>query len=63
MNGGFVPATEIEILEEEKALIRAIELKNIPFYGVHPINTVRNSERLPRDKKKMIAAIDSGIRQ
>ncbi|MDJ0722148.1 MAG: radical SAM protein [Desulfobacterales bacterium] len=59
--GRFVPATELEILEEEKALIDAIELDDVRFYGVHPTNTVRISGRLPQDKTKMIAAIDAGI--
>jgi radical SAM superfamily enzyme YgiQ (UPF0313 family) len=61
--GSFIPATELEILEEEKALIHAIELNNVRFYGVHPTNTVRISGRLPQDKQKMIAAIDDGIRK
>ena len=59
--GSFVPATEMEILEEEKRLIEGIELENVLFYGVHPTNTVRISGRLPRDKQKMIAQIDAGI--
>ena len=59
--GAFTPATELEILEEEKALIGEIELENVRFYGVHPTNAVRVSGRLPQDKGKMIAAIDEGI--
>ena len=59
--GSFVPATELEILEEEKALIGAIELDNVRFLGVHPTNTVRISGRLSQDKQKMIAAIDESI--
>ena len=59
--GAFIPATELEILEEEKALIDAIELENVRFYGVHPTNTVRISGLLPQDKPKMMAAIDAGI--
>ncbi len=59
--GTFIPATELEILEEEKALIDAIELNDVRFYGVHPTNTVRVSGRLPQDKPNMIAAIDAGI--
>lgn len=59
--GSFIPATEMEILEEEKTLIRNIELENVPFYGVHPTNTVRISGRFPKDKRKMIATIDQGI--
>ena len=60
--GNFIPATELEILEEEKALIDGIDLENVRFYGVHPTNTVRTSGVLPQDKQKMIAAIDDGIR-
>ena len=59
--GVFVPASEMEILEEEKELIRNIELDNVRFYGVHPTNTVRVSGVLPRDKQTMIDAIDNGI--
>jgi len=60
-NGLFLPASEIEILEEEKELIRSINLKNIPFYGVHPTNTFPVIGSLPRDKQKMIDKIDHGI--
>ncbi len=59
--GTFIPATELEILEEEKALIDAIELDDVRFYGVHPTNTVRISGRLPKDKQAIIAAIDRHI--
>lgn len=59
--GMFVPAPEMEILEEENELINAIELEEVTFYGVHPTNTVRISGRLPRDKHKMVVAIDNGI--
>ena len=59
--GSFVPATEMEILEEEKTLIEGIELENVLFYGVHPTNTVRISGKLPQDKQNMIAQIDAGI--
>jgi len=60
-NGVFMPASEIEILEEEKALIRSINLENIPFYGVHPTNTLPVIGDLPRDKQIMIDKIDLGI--
>jgi uncharacterized protein (DUF2235 family) len=61
--GTFIPATELEILDEEKALIDAIDLDNVRFYGVHPTNTVRISGRLPQDKQRMIATIDEGIKK
>ena len=63
VQGKFDPATELEILEEEKALIDAIELENVRFYGVHPTNTVRTSGMLSQDKQKMLAAIDAGIEE
>lgn len=59
--GAFVPASEIEILEEEKALINSIDLKGVPFYGIHPTNTFPVLGILPRDKEKMIDTIDLGI--
>jgi radical SAM superfamily enzyme YgiQ (UPF0313 family) len=59
--GVFTAASEIEILEEEKALIRSINLENIPFYGIHPTNTVPIYGMLPRDRKKMIDSIDLAI--
>ena len=57
----FTPATELEILEEEKKLIELIEVKNIPFYGSHPINTAYVAGMLPRDKEDMIKTIDDSI--
>jgi len=62
-NGLFIPASEAEILEEEKALIRSITLDDIPFYGIHPTNTVPVYGFLARDKQKMIDTIDLGIRR
>jgi hypothetical protein len=61
--GTFVPATELEILEEEKALIGALDLEDVRFYAVHPTNTVRVSGKLPQDRQKMIAAIDAGVQK
>lgn len=62
-NGMFIPASEAEILEEEKALIRNISLEDIPFYGIHPTNTVPVFGFLATDKQKMIDTIDLGIRR
>lgn len=58
----FTPATELEILEEEKKLIELIEVKNIPFYGSHPINTAYVAGMLPADKEDMIQTIDDSIK-
>lgn len=62
-NGLFLPASEIEILEEEKALIGSINLENTPFYGVHPTNTLPVIGVLPRDKQNIIDKIDQGIKE
>ena len=59
--GTFLPASEIEILQEEKALISSIDLEDISFYGIHPTNTFPVLGILPRDKEKMINTIDLGI--
>ncbi len=59
--GRFVPATELEILEEEKTLIRSIDREDVCFYGNHPTNMVRLSGRLPRDRRGMIAAIEQHV--
>jgi len=61
--GTFTPARELEILEEEKALIKRIELQNVRFYGVHPTNSVRTSGRLPQEMQRMLDEIDFGIRK
>lgn len=60
-NGVFTPASELEILEEEMALISKINLLNIPFYGIHPTNSLPVSGIIPADKEKMIDIIVKGI--
>ncbi|WP_068471927.1 radical SAM protein [Saccharicrinis aurantiacus] len=60
-NGAFEPATELEILEEERKLIELIEVENMPFYGDHPINATRLVGILPQDKDRLIADIDAAI--
>jgi len=62
-NGVFIPATELEILEEEIELIRSLELDNVSFYGVHPTNTASTYGVLPRDKEKMIQKISKTIEE
>jgi len=57
----FTPATELEILEEEKKLIELIAVNNIPFYGSHPINSAYVVGMLPADRREMIATINDSI--
>ena len=60
-DGVFNPATELEILEEQKKLIELIDVPNLPFTSSHPINAVNISGILPRDKNRMITTIDEVI--
>ncbi|MFT5701106.1 MAG: radical SAM superfamily enzyme YgiQ (UPF0313 family) [Desulforhopalus sp.] len=61
-NNTFTPATELEILEEEKKLIQRIEVENIPFYGSHPINAAYVAGMLPNDKEEMVKTIEDSIK-
>lgn len=56
--GRFDPATELEILEEEKKLIELVDVDDVFFFGAHPINTININGRLPRDKEYLMNAID-----
>lgn len=60
-NGLFNQASEIEVLEEEKELLRNIDLLNVPFYGTHITNTVPVSGLVTRDSRHMVDTIDMGI--
>lgn len=59
--GEFAPATEMEILEEEMALIDHIHLTDVTFYGNHPTNMVPVCGTLSNDRDRLIAAIHAGI--
>lgn len=59
--GLFNQASELEILEEKKELIRNIDLQNVPFYGTHITNTIPISGLVTRDSHRMIDTIELGI--
>jgi radical SAM superfamily enzyme YgiQ (UPF0313 family) len=61
--GEFQPATEMEILEEEKILIDNIRLQEVTFYGSHPTNSIPLLGTLSNDRDHMVAAIDAGIQR
>lgn len=61
-NGIFVPATELEVLEEQKKLIDLIEVETT-YLGIHGINTVTFDALLPKDRDKAIRKIDNAIEQ
>jgi len=58
--GRFVPATELEVLEEQKKMIELIEVETI-YLGIHGINTVTFDAQLPKDKEKAIKLVDDTI--
>lgn len=57
-NGTFTPASELEILEEQKKLIELIDVENTHFASNHYINAVSVQGYLPKDKNAMINSID-----
>ena len=62
LNGNFIPATELEILEEKIKVLEHIDLENVPFYRIHPTNSSSISGTLPQDKEKMIAQLKNYIK-
>lgn len=61
--GEFVPAYELEILQEERELIKLIDKENLLFLGIHPINAVTVQGMLPQEKQAMIERIDASINE
>lgn len=58
--GKFVPATELEVLEEQKKFIELIEVESA-YLGIHGINTVAFDALLPRDREKAVKLIDEAL--
>ncbi len=58
--GIFQPATEREVLDEQKLLIELIEV-NLAYLGVHAINTVPFDARLPKQRIQALDVIDKVI--
>ena len=59
-SGKYVPATELEVLEEQKKFIELVEVESA-YLGIHGINTVTFDAFLPRDKEKAIKFVDESI--
>ncbi len=58
-SGAFVECTVREYLEEEETLVRALELDNCRWFGLHPSNIVRVDAFLPRDKERLLREIQT----
>lgn len=63
VSGEFIPAYELEILEEEKELIRLIDKRDLQFLGIHPVNAVTIAGNIQKDRQNMIDKIDSAIKE
>lgn len=55
----YVQLTERELVEEEKMLLRELEIEDCIFFGSHPYNLITISGILPQDREKIIAHLDT----
>ncbi len=60
-SGVFIPATEKEILQEER---RLVELLDVPtyFWATHPLDAVRTEGELPQERDLVLQDLDEGLR-
>lgn len=61
-NGRFVPADELENLQEERRLLELLEeAQEIRYDGLHDFLEIRVRGILPREKEKMLEKLDRAI--
>ncbi len=56
-SGAFTESSFGEYLDEEEALLRALELEDCFFFGLHPSNVVRMRGWLGRDREALLAEV------
>lgn len=59
--GRFVPASEVENLQEDRRLIELLEVPGLVYDGFHDFLELRVKGTLPQDKEKMLAKIDQKL--
>lgn len=59
-NGKFIPATEFEVMEEQKKLLELVEVET-NYMGIHGINTVSFDAKLPQQRKLSVAKVSHAI--
>ena len=59
--GEFTPPTLREIIEEEAAFLRATELADTFFFGMHALNPVRVNGFLPKDRDFLADELEAGM--
>lgn len=60
-NGNFIPADELENLEEEKRLLELLETDSLIYDGFHDFIEFRVKGILPADREKMLHKLDAAI--
>lgn len=61
LNGSFVPADELENLLEERRLLELLDAGELEYDGFHDFIKYRVRGRLPRDRDKMLASLETCI--
>lgn len=61
--GKFIPASELENLEEERRLLELLSVDELEYDGFHDFIAYRVRGKLPKDRRKMLASLDSCIRE
>ena len=59
--GIFTPASEQEVLEEQKKLLELVEV-DTAYMGIHGINTVAFDAQLPKDRNNAIRRVEHAIK-
>jgi hypothetical protein len=59
--GEFTPATLREDIEEEVAFLRATDLSDTFFFGMHEVNPVRINGFLPVDRDFLVKELEASF--
>lgn len=59
--GVFTPATEMEVLEEQKKLIELIDIETY-YLGIHGINSISFDAKFPQDQEHSIGRIEHAMK-
>ena len=60
-SGAFVPATEKEILQEERLLVEQLDIP-VYFWATHPLDAVRTEGELPQERDLGLQDLDEGMK-
>jgi radical SAM superfamily enzyme YgiQ (UPF0313 family) len=61
-NGLFEPASEMEILEEQKKLIELVDVQTL-YLGIHGINTVGFDAKLPEQREQALKRVNHTMKK